>query len=235
MSLSMVQESLKTNKIRNKKFFSDYFQGDILDIGGGTTPVIPSAQIFDLQHGDAQHILKYLEPESFDCVHSSHCLEHIEDVSLAISQWWSLVKVGGYLILVVPDEDLYEQGVWPSMFNSDHKHTFTISKTNSWSSVSINIKEMLSTLDGAQTLNIGLQDDGYDYNLNRKRLTPFRHSLWNYKQDTGVKRMVKHSLFLLLYYPLYVVFVSKKGRYIDQTEGDALAQIQVVIKKIISS
>ena len=210
MSLSMVQESLKTNKIRNKKFFSDYFQGDILDIGGGTTPVIPSAQIFDLQHGDAQHILKYLEPESFDCVHSSHCLEHIEDVSLAISQWWSLVKVGGYLILVVPDEDLYEQGVWPSMFNSDHKHTFTISKTNSWSSVSINIKEMLSTLDGAQTLSIGLQ-------------------------DTGVKRLVKHSLFLLLYYPLYVVFVSKKGRYIDQTEGDALAQIQVVIKKIISS
>ena len=94
---------------------------------------------------------------------------------------------------------------------------------------------MLSTLDGAQTLSIGLQDDGYDYNLNRKRLTPFRHSLWNYKQDTGVKRMVKHLLLLLLYYPLYVVFVSKKGRYIDQTEGDALAQIQVVIKKIISS
>ena len=64
MSLSMVQESLKTNKIRNKRFFSDYFQGDILDIGGGTTPVIPSAQIFDLQHVDAQHILKYLEPDS---------------------------------------------------------------------------------------------------------------------------------------------------------------------------
>ena len=47
--------------------------------------------------------------------------------------------------------------------------------------------------------------------------------------------MVKHLLFLLLYHPLYVVFASKKGRYIDQTEGDELAQIQVVIKKIISS
>ena len=235
MPFYMVQESLKTNKIRNKEFFVDYFQGEVLDIGGGTTPVIPSAQVFDLQHGDAQHILKYLEPESFNCVHSSHCLEHMEDVSLAISQWWSLVRVGGYLVLVVPDEDLYEQGVWPSMFNSDHKHTFTISKTKSWSPVSVNIKEMLTTLDGALTLSIGLQDDGYDHNLIRKRLTPFRHSLWNYKKDTGVKRMVKHLLFLLLYYPLYVVFVSKKGRYIDQTEGDALAQIQVVIKKIINS
>ena len=49
----MVQESLKTNKIRNKEFFANYFQGEILDIGGGTTPVIPSAQVFDLQHGDA--------------------------------------------------------------------------------------------------------------------------------------------------------------------------------------
>ena len=60
----MVQESLKLNKIRNKEFFDDYFQGDILDIGGGTTPVIPSAQVFSLQRGDAQHILKYLESES---------------------------------------------------------------------------------------------------------------------------------------------------------------------------
>ena len=106
------------------------------------------------------------------------------------------------------------------MFNSDHKHTFTISKTDSWSPVSVNIKEILTTLDGAHILSIGLQDDGYDHNLIRKRLASFRHSLWNYKKDTGVKRMVKHLLF---YYPLYVVFVSKKGRYIDQTEGDALA------------
>ena len=45
-------------------YFVDCVQGEILDIGGGTTPVIPSAQVFDLQHGDTQHILKYLEPES---------------------------------------------------------------------------------------------------------------------------------------------------------------------------
>ena len=90
-------------------------------------------------------------------------------------------------------------------------------------------------LDGAKSLSISLQDDGYDHNLIRKQLTQFRHSLWNYKQDTGVKRMVKHLLVLFFYYPLYVVFHSKKGRYIDQTEGDALAQIQVVIKKIINS
>ena len=60
----MDQESLKTKTIWNKKYFVVGAQGEILDIGGGTTPVIPSAQVFDLLHADVQHILKYLEPES---------------------------------------------------------------------------------------------------------------------------------------------------------------------------
>jgi hypothetical protein len=50
----------------------------------------------------------------------------MEDVSLAISQWWSLVKVCGYLILVVPDEDLYKQGVWPSMLTQITNILFNI-------------------------------------------------------------------------------------------------------------
>jgi hypothetical protein len=49
----------------------------------------------------------------------------------AIQSWFSLVKPGGHLITIVPDEDLYEQGHFPSIFNSDHKSTFTISKSNS--------------------------------------------------------------------------------------------------------
>ena len=65
----------------------------------------------DLIHGDAQHILDYKKKESYDCVNSSHCLEHMKDVPSALSQWWGLVKPGGYLVTVVPHEDLYEQGI----------------------------------------------------------------------------------------------------------------------------
>jgi hypothetical protein len=55
----------------------------------------------------------------------------------------------------VPDEDLYEQGIWPSEFNVDHKHTFTICKARSWSPVSINLTDLLASVaDSAAALRI---------------------------------------------------------------------------------
>jgi predicted SAM-dependent methyltransferase len=66
---------------------------------------------------------------------------------IALKNWIRVVKPKGHLVITVPDEDLYEQGVWPSMYNSDHKFTFTINKDNSWSSKSINILDLLSNLN----------------------------------------------------------------------------------------
>ena len=65
----------------------------------------------------------------------------MSDPRKTILDWWKLVKPGGYLFVVVPDEDLYEQGVFPSRFNNDHKATFTIAKAKSWSPNSINVLE----------------------------------------------------------------------------------------------
>ncbi len=62
----------------------------------------------------------------YDFVFASHVLEHM-DPRAALEDWLSLVRPGG-LIVLVPDEDLYEQGHVPSLFNDDHKHTFTISE-----------------------------------------------------------------------------------------------------------
>ncbi len=45
--------------------------------------------------------------------------------------------------MTVPEEDLYEQGVWPSRFNPDHKWTFTIAKSSSWSPRSINVVDVV--------------------------------------------------------------------------------------------
>ncbi len=53
-----------------------------------------------------------------------------------------------HLVLTIPDEDLYEQGVWPSTLNDDHKHTFTPFKHRSWSPVSVNVLSLLQTLPG---------------------------------------------------------------------------------------
>jgi hypothetical protein len=59
------------------------------------------------------------------------------------------------LIAVIPDEDLYEQGVFPSTYNPDHKWTFTMHKVHSWSDKSINLMPLLAEMaDEAQTIKV---------------------------------------------------------------------------------
>lgn len=60
---------------------------------------------------------------SFDCVFSSHTLEHIEDWRAALAEWWRITAVGGHLILYLPDRDLYPRIGEPGA-NPDHNHDF---------------------------------------------------------------------------------------------------------------
>jgi len=105
--------------------------------------------------------MKTVKDETFDFLHSSHCLEHMVDVRVALKNWVRIIKPGGYLIITVPDEDLYEAGNWPSKFNSDHKHTFTIYKSESWSPVSQNITTLIEELaeDGHKVERLQLQNE----------------------------------------------------------------------------
>ena len=148
-----------------------FFSGTGIDIGCGADPIAPHFTRFDKQDGDANNILTYFSGKSFHCVFSSHCLEHMQDPKKAIQDWWQLVEPGGYLVVAVPDEDLYEQGVFPSRWNDDHKWTFTIYKEKSWCDRSINIKDLIKLLDGCNILKLVLQDKGYDYSIKNKDQT----------------------------------------------------------------
>lgn len=171
----MGDETRKANRRRaNDPLFARVFHGLGIDIGcggdrlgrDGLFPGIASCEGFDLSDGDAQDILRYKAASSFDFVYSSHCLEHIPDPARALQSWFALLRPSGYLILVVPDEDLYEQGNWPSRFNSDHKWTFTIHKARSWSPRSINLVDLVTnSLSGFSFIRISLVDDGYDYSI----------------------------------------------------------------------
>ena len=68
--------------------------------------------------------------ESYDFVYSSHCLEHLKDVEISLLNWIRIIKKGGYLYFVVPEYVLYEKMTWPSIFNPDHKQTFSYYITN---------------------------------------------------------------------------------------------------------
>ena len=72
------------------------------------------------------------------------------------------MKPGGHLILIVPDEDLYEQGVFPSQFNPADTCTFTMGKARSWSPVSLNVRDLARDLPNAEIIQLTWHDDGYD-------------------------------------------------------------------------
>lgn len=156
------------------RFATRYFVGDGIDIGAGDDSLLQYIELFprirsvtdwEIKHGDAQHLAK-VEDGQFDFLFSSHCLEHLNDPVEGLFNWIRVVRAGGHLIVSVPDEDLYEQGHWPSIFNKDHKRSFTIAKAVSWSSSSINIIDLLKkTSDLAQPLSINTIDHAYRYRI----------------------------------------------------------------------
>ena len=150
--------------------------GDGIDIGAGADsvgnygplfPHVRSVRPWDVPDGDAM-LMAGVADASLDFVHSSHCLEHLADPYTALFHWIRICRPGGHLIVVVPDEDLYEQGVFPSTFNPDHKWTFTIGKRQSWSPRSVNVLDLLSRFnDKADTLKIERLDYAYMYGHQR--------------------------------------------------------------------
>jgi len=138
-------------RLSDARYASTYFLGTGIDIGAGPDslgqyqqqfPLMKSVYAWDLPDGDAQ-LMTTVNDNVYDFVHSSHCLEHMVNPFEAFKNWVRICKPGGHIVTTVPDEDLYEQGVFPSTFNSDHKSTWTILKNKSWSPVSVNVVELL--------------------------------------------------------------------------------------------
>ena len=228
-----MNESKKTRKIRGPEFIKKYFQGNIIDIGAGNDPVTSDAETFDMVDGDANVISRYKTKNTYDLVHSSHCLEHMVDAKNALNEWWSLLKPGGYMILVVPDEDLYEQKMWPSIFNNDHKHSFTLTSKKSWSPVSINLISLLKDIPDLKIISQEIQDHNYCYNLQNFNSNPRLKPPKAFKVLKELIRLIP-KLNNGLIFKLENYLFNKYGIPIDQTKRDALAQIQIVAQKINS-
>lgn len=170
-------------RLADSNFSQRYFVGNGVDIGGKPDPLglyeelfgrIISVKTWDWEDGDAQ-VMAGAADDSFDFVHSSHCLEHLVEPQEGLRNWLRIVRPGGYLIISVPDEDLYEQGVFPSTFNKDHKWTFSILKQNSWSDRSINIVDMVRSLgEQAELVRLEQLSSTYRFDLPRydQTLTP---------------------------------------------------------------
>ena len=170
-------------RLADPNFGNRYFVGTGIDIGGAPDPLnvyqelfprMGEVRIWDLADGDAQ-VMEGVEEETYGFVHSSHCLEHLHDPDEGLANWFRILRPGGHLVATFPDEDLYEQGTFPSTYNADHKWTFTIHKTESWSSKSKNLLEMVDALGpAADVQKIELLNASFRYSLPRfdQTLTP---------------------------------------------------------------
>ncbi len=150
------QSKAAKRRMTQPAFMTRYFTGSGLDIGAGPDglsrycgvfPLLHAVRDWDLADGDAQYLAGVADA-SVDFVHASHCLEHMRDPRVALSHWLRVVRPGGHVIVTVPDEDMYEAGVWPSRRNSDHKWTFTASKRESWSPVSVSLLDLAQEFAG---------------------------------------------------------------------------------------
>lgn len=172
-----------TRRLADSNFSSRYFVGNGVDIGGKPDPLVLYRELFhgitdlktwDWDDGDAQ-FMHGVQDGTFDFVHSSHCLEHLVAPAEGLRNWFRILRPNGFLIVTVPDEDLYEQGLFPSTFNADHKWSFSIYKRQSWCSQSLNIIDLILTLgDEAELIRIEQLSATYRYNLPRfdQTLTP---------------------------------------------------------------
>lgn len=159
-------------RARTPLFTDRVFVGRAIDIGAGPDPIrlapefpqLRDVREWDLQHGDAT-VMRDVAPESYDLVYSSHCLEHIADPLAAFARWWELVKVGGHLVVVVPDENLYERLVWPPTRNGDHEWTFSTlasSASARRTPKATRVQQLIEECRGGLLISLLLLEDGFD-------------------------------------------------------------------------
>ena len=196
-----------------------------IDIGCGDDPILPGFQPFDRAQGDAGRITACLDGlGAYNTVFSSHCLEHLADPAAALAEWWRLLRPGGILMLVVPDHDLYEQGYWPSLFNADHRCSFTLAAAGRAPTIH-DLRALLEALPGARIEALRLQDEGY----RRDRLSARRWPRAPARLANRLRlRLARHLPATL---PVVDALYALLGLPIDQTCRGAAAQILAIARK----
>ncbi len=171
----MAQESNKATERRSKRaaYWNDIFGDNILDVGPGDDVMVwPGARVtpFDKKHGDANKLDDYMPGMknsiySFSCVHGSQVMEHLYNPGDFINRCLKILKPGGWIVMTVPDYDLYEKGRFPSQYNPDHKTTWSLWRRaghNKYLDKHIHVPTWIKQFDVAQRYAT-LIDTNYDF------------------------------------------------------------------------
>jgi SAM-dependent methyltransferase len=113
-------------------FFARYLSGpNVMEVGyrgyeEGNQPIVPQAIGVDVGYPGYEGASFPFGDASFDAIYSSHCFEHIGDWLGVLRDWYRILKIGGFLVIVVPHQLLFERKrSLPSPINPDHKRFYT--------------------------------------------------------------------------------------------------------------
>lgn len=113
-----------------------------VDIASQGVPVVPWAISFDLPEAEFLHYSNGMQPKgpihlrghadrlpfesgSLDFVYSSHLLEDFSDPVPYLAEWTRMVKIGGYIVILVPDKVLWNAAIARGQPpNCSHRHEY---------------------------------------------------------------------------------------------------------------
>jgi SAM-dependent methyltransferase len=170
-------------KLRNG-FFSTYMAGEvIIDVGyrgvyPDPVPILPHAIGVDLSFPGYDGTTLPFADGSIDTVYSSHMLEHVVDYRATIRDWHRVVRLGGFIVCVVPHQFLYEKKrALPSRWNDDHKRFYTPASL---------LREFEESLEPNtyRVRHLRDNDEGYTYDIG-----PEAHSGGGYEIELVVQKI----------------------------------------------
>lgn len=126
---------------RYRHLVEKYLVGSGVDIGtGGFSPVVPNAICIEQPASDFARYTQNRIPTSpihiwsgamdlpfkdgsLDYVYASHLLEDFFEWIPVLKEWTRIIKVGGYLVILVPDKKLWNEAIQRGQNpNCDHRH-----------------------------------------------------------------------------------------------------------------
>lgn len=124
---------------KHRHMVADFCRGNGVDLGSSGDPVVPWAIQVDLP---AEEYARYnvTRPEAaihwrgsaldlpfkdgtLDFVHAAHLIEDFEDWGPVLAEWGRVLKVGGFMLIAVPDHERFRAAVAAGQGdNLSHKH-----------------------------------------------------------------------------------------------------------------
>lgn len=172
----MANETAKATRRRTQEEkdgmfpWSTILKGKALDIGCGPDLLkIPGCEGWDLRDGDCNDMRPYFPSDTFDLLHASHVLEHMRDAKASVESWLSILKPGGYLVGEVPSWELYEGKRDTSIWNMDHKSTWSMWSMKGGKILPHHYAPDFFTQFNVDVLLLRIVDTNYDYCVGASR------------------------------------------------------------------